>query len=126
MKPATDLDLAAEARRRMLLDAARAYPSEACGALLGHGNRVSRVHPLPNRASEPRRSFAIEPRDLEPLLTREAEGGLPVIGFYHSHPDSEPRPSMRDLELALPGYWYVVVGIDHGVPGPPHAWRLDG
>jgi len=126
LKPARDLVLTDSARRLLHEDAAREYPQEACGALLGSADRVVEVHPLPNRAPHPRVSFAIEPCDLEPLLTAEAGGGLAVIGFYHSHPDSEPRPSKRDLAAALPGYWYLVVGVDRGVSGRFHAWRMRG
>ncbi len=38
------------------------------------------------RAPDTGESFAIDPADLEPLLRREADRGLPVLGVYHSHP----------------------------------------
>lgn len=126
MKPAADLVLKPAARRRLLEDVSRAYPSEACGALLGRADQVVGVHPLPNRSPDPRSSFTIAPDDLEPLLRGEADGEPAVIGFYHSHPDCDPGPSARDLEAAWPGYWYVVVGIERGRAGAPHAWRVDG
>ncbi len=126
MKPAPDLVLTPVARRRLLEDVSRAYPAEACGALLGNADEVVGVHPLPNRSSDPTCAFAIGPGDLEPLLRGEADGEPAVIGFYHSHPDCDPDPSARDIRAAWPGYWYVVVGIDRGSVGASRAWRIDG
>ncbi len=125
MRPSFDLSLTPVVRARLLREAAAAYPLEACGALLGSADEVSGVHPLPNRAPDPTEAFVIDPAELEPLLRREADGGLPVLGFYHSHPDNEPVPSTRDLEDAWPGYWYVIVGVDRGLGGPPMAWKID-
>lgn len=125
MRHSADLSLAPIARAQLLREVALAYPLEACGALLGSGGRVVGVHPLPNRAPDPGNSFTIDPVELEPLLRREADGGLPVLGFYHSHPDSEPVPSTRDLAVAWSGYWYVIVAVHRGATGPTCAWRVD-
>jgi len=120
-----DLDLTPAARAELFHEAVQAYPLEACGALLGSADRVEGLHPLANLAQDPGNSFAIQPAELEPLLRGEADGGLTVLGFYHSHPDSDPVPSARDLDMAWPGYWYVIVGVDRGVTGPLYTWRAD-
>lgn len=96
--------------RRRLFAAARAVrPREACGALLGSSvagrGRVVDILPLTNRAADGRRSYRIDPAELEPLLrTRE------ILGFYHSHPGADAAFSAMDSRLAWPAWWYVVIG----------------
>jgi len=120
-----ELDLTPSAHVQLLQEASRAYPLEACGALLGSVNRVIGLHPFTNRSTDPENSFTVDPVELEPLLRGEANGGVPVLGFYHSHPDDRPFPSSRDLVDAWSDYWYVIVGVDQGIAGPPFAWRGD-
>lgn len=93
----------------------RAPDVENCGALVrGADERVQRIVPMPNQASDRRSGFAISPR-----LLFELERTTNVAGFYHSHPDGTSAPSARDLEAAWPGYIYVIAG--HAV----RAWRLN-
>ncbi|MEE9187253.1 MAG: M67 family metallopeptidase, partial [Bacteroidota bacterium] len=76
----------------------RAYPEECCGFLLGRssdGQRlVIQTQPTSNaRIDERQRRFLINPDE---YLRTEAESkakDLEIIGFYHSHPDHEARPS---------------------------------
>ena len=119
------LTLSPVAQVQLSREASNAYPLETCGALLGSADHVTRLHPLANRAADPRSGFVIDPVELEPLLRGEADGGLPVLGFYHSHPDNTCLPSRRDLEGAWPGYWNVIIGVDQGVAGLPHAWQAE-
>ena len=37
-----------------------------------------------------------------------------IVGFYHSHPTTSAEPSSRDLELAVPGYMYVIIDVPRG------------
>ena len=92
--------------------------------MLGTGDHVTQIRPLPNRSSDPGRSYEISPSDLEPLLRDEVSGGPAVIGFYHSHPDADTQPSIRDRELAWPEYWYLIVGVDAGIVTSDSSWRL--
>ena len=92
--------------------------------MLGVDDCVTEIRPLPNRSRDPGRSYRIEPSDLEPLLREEAAGGPSVIGFYHSHPDADPEPSVRDRENAWPDYWYLIVGVHGGVATSRHSWQL--
>jgi proteasome lid subunit RPN8/RPN11 len=91
--------------------------------MLGKGNRVTGIRPLPNQSSEAERSYEIAPSDLESLLREEAIGGPSVIGFYHSHPDADPRPSVLDRGRAWPKYWYVIVGVEQGAATSHCTWR---
>lgn len=96
-------------------EAQRAGREECCGALIrGADAVIERIVPLPNEAAEPRTGYAIPPRSLF-----ELERTMPVAGFYHSHPDGTSIPSRHDIELAWPGYIYVIAGR------AMRAWRLN-
>lgn len=84
-----------------------AHGEECCGALIGerHTRTITDIVPLPNAAPDPRCAYAISPRVLLELELR-----LPVLGFYHSHPDGSSTPSSWDGDAAWPGYLYAIVG----------------
>lgn len=55
-------------------------------------------------------------------LERQAScAGVNVVGFYHSHPHSHPLPSALDLELAVPGFIYLIV---EAPTGAVRGWQL--
>jgi proteasome lid subunit RPN8/RPN11 len=116
-----------DARVAELLERARAelkklceiaYPSEACGALLGTGDgdlspwRVTRVISAPNRHSSDRRRFYLIAPELQLAAEREADhAGEQVLGYFHSHPDCSALPSDRDQAQAWPSYLYVICSV---------------
>jgi len=108
--------------------AARAYPHEACGALLGPADGdVREALALSNReAGSPRTRFTISPADyLATESTAEARGSR-LLGFWHSHPDHAARPSATDREHAWEGLLTVVVAVERGQPGEISAWTVPG
>jgi proteasome lid subunit RPN8/RPN11 len=127
--------------------AAREYPNECCGALVGlvagEAKQVREVVPLPNLRSDPQRSrefvpledpghesarnrYFIDPIDLLRVVKSARAQGLEVVGYYHSHPDQPAQPSTHDRELAWPGYCYLIVAVIHGKPGEMTCWKLAG
>jgi proteasome lid subunit RPN8/RPN11 len=109
-------------------EAARAYPHEGCGALIGaHAFEVTEQLALPNQEQEsPRVRFTVSPRD---YLATEAQAdarGLSLLGFWHSHPDHPAKPSATDREYAWPGLLTLVIAVEHGVPGELTAWDVPG
>jgi proteasome lid subunit RPN8/RPN11 len=116
---------AAEAIRR---EAARAYPAEGCGALLGPAETaVSETLSLPNtEASSPRTRFTVSPLDYLAVEDRADARGLRLLGFWHSHPDHPARPSPTDRAFAWPGLLTLVIGVERGSPGEMTAWDLRG
>lgn len=116
---------AAEAIRR---EAARAYPSEGCGALLGPAaGEVSESLPLGNQeALNARTRFTVSPRDYLAAEERADARGLLLLGFWHSHPDHPPRPSATDRAHAWPGLLTLVIAVAGGEPGEMTAWDLPG
>lgn len=109
-----------------------AYPHEGCGLLLGlvedGVNVVTAVRPVPNvwpDEAEKRIRFRIaedEWRDAEFVAMAE---GLDIIGIFHSHPDSAPVASPRDLAWASwPGYSYLITEVRQGRPAHSRSWQL--
>jgi proteasome lid subunit RPN8/RPN11 len=49
---------------------------------------------------------------------------MELLGFYHSHPDSEPRPSETDRDFAWPSYSYIIQGVYKGIALDLKSWVL--
>lgn len=81
-------------------EAAKAHPLEACGLLLGHGDMVLEIRPCANVAGDPARHFEIDPAALIAAFRAQRAGGPQVVGYYHSHPTGESRPSGTDAAMA--------------------------
>jgi proteasome lid subunit RPN8/RPN11 len=111
-------------------DAARSYPEEGCGLLLGRDlgedRLAQRLFKVENQWEDgsKRRRFKITAEDFLAAETLAAELGLEVIGVYHSHPDHPPAPSAYDLGQAWPHYSYVIAGVEGGRPAGVASWRL--
>lgn len=101
---------------RVATDAA---PREACGVLVGSGDRVEAVVAVPNVAAAPDR-FELDPDALFAVFARAESAGRTVLGTFHSHPRTDGVPSRVDVEAWVPGWVSVVIGAD----GRPRAWDL--
>ncbi len=110
-----------------------AYPEECCGVLVGRfregrNNVASAVGCVNARRDSPLNRYVIDPKELI-RIQRDAreEGGMEVVGFYHSHPDSVAEWSSTDLAEA---YWvgcsYVITSVVNGVAGETRSFRLEG
>ena len=117
--------VAAEAIRT---EAARTYPAEGCGALLGPDEAVvSEILPLDNTdTSSPRTRFTVSPLDYLAAEDSADARGLKLLGFWHSHPDHPARPSPTDRAYAWPGLLTLVIGVERGSPGEMTAWDVPG
>jgi cysteine synthase B len=106
--------------------AARIYPNECCGALLGpKAGRVTQAFPLDNTfADSQRRRFLVGPDEYRRAEARATDTGLNLLGFYHSHPDHPAEPSQFDLDHAWPNMHYVIVSVRQGQPKEARSWRL--
>lgn len=119
-------------RGRVCQHSERGYPDEVCGLLIGQWQGgetlVREVVPVENvweQGDERRRRFRISPQTFMQAETRAREAGMEIVGFYHSHPDSEPRPSETDREFAWPTYTYVIQGVYKGIALDLRAWVLN-
>jgi len=106
------------------------YPQECCGLLLGQLANGAKVIVETYPANNAREEAAKYNRFLiPPSAVREAEQyargkKLDVLGFYHSHPNAEARPSPFDLEYAWPFYSYIIVSVRDRQAGDLTCWRM--
>lgn len=122
--------LPASVREAMAAHARAAYPAEACGLLLGSvcsdGNVcIDRAVCAANVAPDPRRWYTIDPATHLRTQREARAAGLEIVGYFHSHPDAEARPSKHDLAEAWPVVVYLIVSVRQGEAGEARAWRLD-
>lgn len=112
---------------RVADEAARAYPEECCGLLLGHDNGdPTALTMIENAAEDGRRevSYLLSPGAYRRAEAQARDEGLQVVGVVHSHPDHPADPSPTDLAEAWPDWLYVIVPVIEGTPGVPRGWRL--
>jgi proteasome lid subunit RPN8/RPN11 len=111
--------------RRISADAA---PREACGLLFGTADAIVDWQAVENVAKCPERHFEIDPAALFAALRAERAGGPRIIGYWHSHPSGDARPSATDAAMAEPDgkLWLIVAGDEArlwraGPDGPEHG-----
>lgn len=105
--------------REFSAQARRSYPYECCGVwLFDLIQQQHRWHPLSNRSSSPRDSFVFDTVEWLSLLDAQKRGEWKLLGSGHSHPDSAPLPSSRDLEQMLwegrpayPGLCWMICSV---------------
>lgn len=102
------------------------YPLEACGLLVGRGERVERFVGCTNDAASAR-VYTIAPKELLRAERSAEDDGLEIIGVFHSHTHSEPYPSPTDVEQAPdPGWHYVIVSLKREAPETRSYRIVDG
>jgi proteasome lid subunit RPN8/RPN11 len=143
--------LSSDLERELRSHAARDYPHECCGVLLGtietepiatyypedrekcdlevrnvEVKVVRALRPLENVHEEGHeRRYLIAPQEMFNLEREARAGGQKILGFYHSHPDHPARPSEYDRDWAWPWYTYIIVAVAKGEPKELTAWTLD-
>ncbi|MPZ18591.1 MAG: hypothetical protein GEV06_11860 [Luteitalea sp.] len=103
------------------------WPNECCGLILGTDERIDEAVPARNLQASSSR-FLVDPADHLAAVRRARATGRRVVGAYHSHPNTPPVPSPRDLEEAsYTEFVYLICGPvwqhDQG-PIAVRAWRL--
>jgi proteasome lid subunit RPN8/RPN11 len=117
-----EIELTRAAFGGILAAAERAHPDEACGMLLGHGNRVTETHSARNIHPTPQTHFEIDPQALIDAHRAARQGGPEVTGYYHSHPTGPAEPSATDRQMATgDGRVWAIAG-----EGGVAFWRDDG
>ena len=113
-------------------EAAAAWPSEGCGALLGPRLAGATPHvtltlPVPNsETGRPRDRFEVAPRDYLAVEDEADRRGLSLLGFWHSHPEGAARPSATDRAFAWEGLLTVIVAVAGRRPGEIGAFEIRG
>src|SRR5262249_21530619 len=112
---------------RILEEGRTHYPYECCGFLVGRWadgkKQVLEVRPADNaRADSPQNRDLIPPEILLRIEKEIRARDLEVVGFFHSHPDVEARPSAVDQEHAWPGFSFVNVSVRAGAARETRSW----
>ena|SRR3990172_479121 len=107
----------------------RSFPNECCGFMLGkvyENKEVIKLLPAENERedSEQYHRFLITPEAYMQSDKYARANNLDIIGFYHSHPNAEARPSEYDREHGWPWYSYAIVSVKAKKAGEMTAWVL--
>lgn len=106
-------------REQLLAHARREAPNEACGLVAVRNGVAERYLPAENAVASPYR-FELRPRDPSDFFLEDDGYDLAV---FHSHPETEPRPSRTDVENI--GLWegrpYLILGL---ATGELAGWRI--
>lgn len=101
-------------------------PAEACGLIAGNDGKAERIIPIPNVADDAIRRFEMQATSLVEAMFAIEKQGLSLVGFYHSHPNSEPIPSQTDIrEAHYPDACYLIVGLAGDEPAFA-VWQIKG
>jgi len=87
------------------------YPDECCGVILGPEglDKAQRLKPMINAAHSPT-FYEFDPKDLLALYREIDDNDEEIVVIYHSHTETEARPSRTDIAYASePGAHYVLV-----------------
>ena len=105
--------------RAALVEHAEAeQPNEACGLIALRDGTAERYIPARNAAASPYR-FEI---DVDPEVWFLEDDGY-ELAVFHSHPETEPRPSRTDRELS--GLWAGRPFLIYGLKlDELRAWRI--
>ena len=116
------LEISSAALHRIITTAHADPAREVCGLLFGDDAWIERAEPCANVAADPKRTFEIDPAAHFAALRAERAGGAKLIGYWHSHPSGDVRPSAADAAMAAADgkVWLIVAGSEIGV------WRADG
>ena len=87
------------------------YPDECCGVILGPAGsgKATRLKPMINAAHSPT-FYEFDSRDLLALYREIDDNDEEIVVIYHSHTETEARPSRTDIAYASePLAHYVLV-----------------
>jgi proteasome lid subunit RPN8/RPN11 len=87
------------------------YPHEACGMFSGRDGVAERIFEMPNVERSPV-SYLVDPKAQFRAMKKMREDGEAMVSIYHSHPQSPPYPSQKDIRLAFyADAVYIIVGL---------------
>jgi proteasome lid subunit RPN8/RPN11 len=109
-----------------LRDHAQKEPAvECCGLLAGRNGEIAHVFPAENAAERPSVSYEIAPKELFSIMREIRADGLELLGIYHSHPNSDNRPSPRDFARAYyPDVAYFILSPHADEPQSIRAYSI--
>lgn len=110
----------------LLHEAQRAPDREVCGLIAARKDGTYRVIPVRNTASNPRQLFEMDERELVNAFRTMRENGENLFAIYHSHPDSAPSPSKKDMQRSgYPDALHLIISLEIKGVLQMRGWRLD-
>lgn len=86
------------------------FPEECCGILFGKDSTILSYALASNVAVDRKRHFEIDPAALIAAERMAREGKQAIVGYFHSHPTGDVRPSKTDAASAAPDgrFWLII------------------
>jgi desampylase len=101
-------------------------PRECCGLLFGDGEVADRLVRGRNVHVTPETRYEIDPAQLREAIAGNDDTDRFLVGIYHSHPRTEPKPSEFDIANARwPEQVYVLTSLRFDPP-EVFAYRIKG
>ena len=70
--------------------------------------------------------FMMEPKEQFAVVKDIRSAGLEMLAIYHSHPETDARPSAEDIRLALtPDVTYVIVSLQDSSGSAVKAFLIE-
>lgn len=97
----------------LLALAQRSPEAEICGLVGMQNNVPSTCYPISNiAADDPKHRFLMQPEEQALALQSMRDKGEELFAIYHSHPDSPPVPSEKDLqEAGVDSAYYLIISL---------------
>jgi proteasome lid subunit RPN8/RPN11 len=116
---AMTLSISRQHLEQLLLVAKTAAPFECCGLLFGRNGQLDAISVTSNVSVTPETHFEIDPSALIAAERQARGGGAKLLGYFHSHPDGQCRPSKTDAQMAAADgrIWMIIAGSQVS------AWR---
>lgn len=98
----------------LLLGLAQKSPQqEICGLIGGVDGKPQTVYPVANAAADAAGGFEMDSREQIAAFKAMRGKGESLFAVYHSHPQSPPVPSTRDLEdLGYPEALQLIISLN--------------
>ncbi len=101
-------------------------PREVCGMIGGTGSVASKVFPTAN-VDESDITYQIDPKEQFKIMKTLREDRLELVAIYHSHPETEAKPSSTDIRLAFyPDAHYLIVSLQNKDDPIIRAFKIIG
>jgi proteasome lid subunit RPN8/RPN11 len=110
----------------MIAHARAELPNEGCGMLAASDGTLTAFFPAANEFASPMR-FRIDAADQIRIYNEISTRGEEVA-IFHSHPNTEARPSQTDINLAAdwPGAVWVICSLSDLKAPVVRAFEIDG
>jgi proteasome lid subunit RPN8/RPN11 len=85
---------------------------------------ITRIFPANNTLASAT-AYEIAPKELFQHMREIRRVGLELMGIYHSHPQSENKPSTSDIDQAYyPDLLYFILSPRNDAPNPVRAFGI--